>query len=241
MKAKPFEAGKPLLDQITATKLNALVAAINENEVQTGVGVLVTRGPGGTTLTVRQQRQPPPYIHPFKIFHAYEKNGSADQHRLRVQIGRVTVQRWVADGTDPPIYSAEDVLVAYENSSGDMMGDDFGPTGDLGHYDLTATTSYGVWLLVASTYHDRISPLTTQFPTIRDFHGTTATVFPSSTYTNYTDAEAFCKTLSGNDRALYYLGRVETDSDGGATVKQWRKSDVCMGNDSLPKDIDIGA
>ena len=51
MNLKPFEAGKPLLEQLTATRMNAIVAAVNAGEVMSGVGVRVSKTPGGTTIS----------------------------------------------------------------------------------------------------------------------------------------------------------------------------------------------
>jgi len=59
----------------------------------------------------------PPYIHPFQLFPAYESSA----YILRVAIGRVTAQRWVYDGANPPKYSAEDVQVFYDTSVGDLL------------------------------------------------------------------------------------------------------------------------
>lgn len=55
LKLPVFQSGRPLLEQVTADKLNQLVDAIRQCEVQGGVGYDVSRGPGGATLTIRQQ------------------------------------------------------------------------------------------------------------------------------------------------------------------------------------------
>jgi len=55
LKLPVFQSGRPLLEQVTADKLNQLVDAIRQCEVQGGVGYDVNRGPGGATLTIRQQ------------------------------------------------------------------------------------------------------------------------------------------------------------------------------------------
>ena len=48
-----FTSGRPLTDEVTSDKLNQLVDAIRQCELNSGVGYDVNRGPGGTTLTVR--------------------------------------------------------------------------------------------------------------------------------------------------------------------------------------------
>lgn len=48
-----FTRGRPLTEEVTADKLNQMVDAIRQCEVQSGVGYDVTRNAGGTSLTVR--------------------------------------------------------------------------------------------------------------------------------------------------------------------------------------------
>lgn len=236
MNLKPFEAGKPLLEQLTATRLNAIVAAVNAGEIMSGVGVRVSKTPGGTTIstcpTPRERRGiTPEYIHPFKIFGYYESG----QHRIRLQIGRVTIQRWVPNSTSAPKFSAEDLQVYYDANAGDLLGDDFPPTGSLGYIDLSAGTTYGVWMQLATSYAIRVDPTGTgQYPTIKEFYGSGASIVVSSTYTLFSQAAAYGLAAS---KAFYYLGKVVVNTDETMTIKQWRKSDICAGNDSLPTSI----
>lgn len=51
-----FQSGRPLLEEVTAEKLNQIVDAIRQCEINSGVGYDVTRGPGGSTLTIRQDK-----------------------------------------------------------------------------------------------------------------------------------------------------------------------------------------
>lgn len=53
LKLPRFQAGRPLTEEVTADKLNQLVDAIRQCELNSGVGYDVARGPGGTTLTVK--------------------------------------------------------------------------------------------------------------------------------------------------------------------------------------------
>ena len=50
-----FQSGRPLLEQVTADKLNQLVDAIRQCELNSGVGYDVNKNSGGATLTIRQQ------------------------------------------------------------------------------------------------------------------------------------------------------------------------------------------
>ncbi len=64
MPLEHFEAGKPLLEQLTATRLNAMVDAQNASELKPGTGIKVSRNPGGTTIsadTKRRPRESPPF------------------------------------------------------------------------------------------------------------------------------------------------------------------------------------
>lgn len=49
-----FQSGRPILEEVTSEKLNQIVDAIRQCEVQSGVGYDVTRGPGGATLSIRR-------------------------------------------------------------------------------------------------------------------------------------------------------------------------------------------
>lgn len=55
LKLPTFQSGRPLLEQVTADKLNQIVDAIRQCELSGGVGYDVNKGPGGATLTIRQQ------------------------------------------------------------------------------------------------------------------------------------------------------------------------------------------
>lgn len=55
-----FQSGRPILEEVTAEKLNQIVEAVQQCELQGGVGYDVTRGPGGATLSIRQDRTVPP-------------------------------------------------------------------------------------------------------------------------------------------------------------------------------------
>lgn len=174
-----------------------------------------------------------PYIHPFQLFPAYESSA----YVLRVAIGRVTAQRWVYDGANPPRYSAEDVQVYYDTSVGDLLNDDFGPTGSLGDIDLSPSTTYGVWLIAAITEATRLDPTANgYFSNISDFYCSGASIVVNSTYPDFDDAATYTLALSGS-KALYYLGQVTTVTGGEFTFKQWRKSDICVGNATMPADI----
>ena len=47
-----FKAGQPLLDQVTAERLNDILAMIEACRLQNGVGYMLNRSPNGTTFSV---------------------------------------------------------------------------------------------------------------------------------------------------------------------------------------------
>ena len=47
-----FRAGLPLLEQVTAERLNDICAMIEASRLQNGVGYTMNRSAGGTTLTI---------------------------------------------------------------------------------------------------------------------------------------------------------------------------------------------
>jgi hypothetical protein len=57
MPIKKFEAGKPLESQLTATRLNELVDAINSATLKEGTGIRLTRNDAGTTVSAIKKRE----------------------------------------------------------------------------------------------------------------------------------------------------------------------------------------
>jgi hypothetical protein len=53
-----------------------------------------------------------------------------------------------------------------------------------------------------------------------------ALIRTSETYTDYDDGTAFANSESQN--AMIYIGKVETDANGVATITQYRRSDVVI-------------
>jgi hypothetical protein len=62
-----------------------------------------------------------------------------------------------------------------------------------------------------------------------------AKVTISETYTNYSQAGEMTAAY-GTNPMFYYIGRITTDTAAlkTATVEQYRRADLCIGNDSLP-------
>jgi len=55
----PFQAGVPLEKQMTAGRMNGILAAIKSSRMGQGAGLLFTQDSGGTTVSARRPRNPP--------------------------------------------------------------------------------------------------------------------------------------------------------------------------------------
>jgi len=51
-----FQSGRPLEDELTSSRMNALVSAINSNELQQGTGIRITKGNGCQTVSAIRPR-----------------------------------------------------------------------------------------------------------------------------------------------------------------------------------------
>ncbi|MBO6102051.1 MAG: hypothetical protein J6P03_02220 [Opitutales bacterium] len=82
-----FKAGEPLLDQVTAERLNDICSMIEACRLQNGVGYAMNRGYGGTTLTIldREASAASPKL-PLTAY----KSGTGDKTiKLRIRSGTV--------------------------------------------------------------------------------------------------------------------------------------------------------
>ena len=52
-----FQSGQPLEDQITASRMNAIVDAVNANNLNQGTGIRITRNNSGTTISSVKNRE----------------------------------------------------------------------------------------------------------------------------------------------------------------------------------------
>lgn len=51
-----FQSGQPLEDQVTADRMNAIVGAVNANNLNQGTGIRITRNNSGTTISTVKNR-----------------------------------------------------------------------------------------------------------------------------------------------------------------------------------------
>lgn len=98
---QPFEAGKPLIDQLTATRLNAILTALDHGRVRPGRGYDVAYyGPGGTVLDITAGKGGSVGIIPgFSLI----KASTPTQARVRLTMS--SINGWIpsvfAPGDDP--------------------------------------------------------------------------------------------------------------------------------------------
>ncbi len=84
---KRFEAGRPLLEQLTATQLNGILDALDQLRISEGRGYRIgMRGPGGTSLDIDpgEGSGKGKTIHPFQPYAApYTGTGEAPAEQAR--------------------------------------------------------------------------------------------------------------------------------------------------------------
>ena len=78
-----FQSGQPLEDQITADRMNAIVSAVNANNLSQGTGIRITRNNSGTTISTVKSRSALD-IRPFTPTLSQEDNGD---YKVRITKG----------------------------------------------------------------------------------------------------------------------------------------------------------
>jgi hypothetical protein len=172
------------------------------------------------------------YSHPYKLF-AAEESGDC---RLHVWRGACTTNSWAWDDTD--VWGTT-VEIVPGIGSGSLISEDI-PIGDAaaGYLTLTASTTYGIWLMVGALNNfPAASPFTAisgLFPggtavNFQTFSFGTAAVHADSTNVDSSDAAAMglVSTVDSKNLAIY-LGKVVVDADGVGTLTQYRRSDVTL-------------
>jgi hypothetical protein len=214
------------------TRAGQPVTAAWANQIRTALDRLKNRGTIDKSYPVM-----PGYVHPYKIFVNY----TSGSYEMQMQIGRFTIMR-LGSASGIAKLITDERYIAYDGSAGAFLGDDFDTNTPGGMY-LSSSTTYGVWLTsgvaVTTGYGN---PGGGQYDKIDDYKASGATVKVSSTYTVYSDAVNYALSLiSGlsDGATVYYIGQIQTFSDGSSIIKQWRKSDICVGNMVLPDDLRI--
>ena len=201
------------------------------NQVRTALDRLKNRGTIDPTFPITSS-----YFHPYKIF----VNWDGADYTMQMQIGRYTAMRLIQVSGNFALISADQAL-SYDSSAGAFRGDDF-DSNTLGEMSLSASTVYGVWVTSGITASTGYGSRQTDYDKLDDYRSDGATVKISSTYTDYTDAATYAATLVGGltvGTGVFYIGQIETFTDGSYTVKQWRKSDITVGNIAIPDDLHL--
>lgn len=164
------------------------------------------------------------YLHPFKLFTL----DTATERRLYVGPGRVTMMQW--NGTAYP--KMAECLVSF--NSANLYNDAFGAFSTNGYLTLAASKTYGIWLEIewtSASFSNIVSGSAVFSGAVNNIqarYGNSggALIRTSETYTDYDDGTAFANSESQN--AMIYIGKVETDANGVATITQYRRSDVVI-------------
>lgn len=214
------------------TRVGQPVTAAWANQIRTALVRLKNRGTIDKSYPIV-----PGYVHPYKIFVNY----TSGSYEMQMQIGRFTTMRLASVSGIAKLIST-DQNISYDSSAGAFLGDDF-DTNTPGAMYLSSSTTYGVWLTSGVTETLGFgNPGLGEYNNIDDYKAGGATVRVSSTYTAYTDALNLALSLStglSDGATVHYIGQIQTFSDGSSIIKQWRKSDICVGNMVLPADLRI--
>ena len=175
------------------------------------------------------------YVHPYKIF----VNWDGAAYTMQMQVGRFTTMKLISVSGNFALISIDQEL-AYDTSAGAFRGDDF-DSNTLGEMSLSASTVYGVWVTSGVDRSLGFGSRQDQYDKLDDYRAGGATVKISSTNTLYSHAAAYAQSLiSGTyGNTVFYIGQIETFTDGSYTVKQWRKSDITVGNIAIPDDLHL--
>lgn len=170
--------------------------------------------------------------HPFQLFPVNDSGC-----KLYVWRGAVTVNGWAWSDTEVWGVTVEKTA---EIGGASMLGPGIA-IGDVnaGYLSLTASTTYGVWMMVEA-FKDSwtispFNPIPGLFPDAASVHFQSwfyggATIVASSTNTDELDAAAqgVDYPSTGLYALAFFLGQVVVDSGGNASFTEYRKSDITI-------------
>jgi hypothetical protein len=211
--------------------MNLISLGQKGNQVQPGIGYRVTQTPGGTTVSAIKKRAPSQYAHPFKFSVSNEEG----ENRLYINYGAI-YRMIVSNNPSYPDSVANACWISIPQSvtSFTFQNEPQGASDFPTYNVLSAGTNYGVWITgtiqTQSTVIDAYAPSDEMGYTEADIYSPAfgLSVVVSSTYTLPADAPS--------DRSLwFYLGKIEVDSSGNATIMQYWRSDIILPSISLPR------
>jgi hypothetical protein len=229
--APRFDPGRSYL--VTGRTLNALSRAIRRRTPTAGPGIRIaeTADAGFIISTLAAQAAADGYLHPFKI----RVSTVGEEIRGYVNHGAATARTW--NSTEYPVF--QDILTLF-GSGGELENDPFLPLGGtVGYEVLSASTTYGVWLIITITTGTADNPGSGEFDQVESYYGAPggSVIGFSSDYTTLSQGPAYAAAVGGGPFAMIYLGQVSLDSSGEPTIRQHRRSDVVIPIASLPKAI----
>lgn len=108
-----FKAGSPLLEQITAERMNDICSMIEACRLQSGVGYTMNRTPGGTVLTILGDDSNIKYIPPLNAIYM-----GLDGENIRIRIKKGFVNQTEPKIGTLPISAAEAFLTVPKSFDG---------------------------------------------------------------------------------------------------------------------------
>lgn len=170
------------------------------------------------------------YDHPFKL--------SVTDGDLYVNYGCLLVPQVYGDTANKPFVTLEEATVSVDTGALNNHPDGL----DAGFLALSSSTTYGVWFeLTWATpgAYDKTAGIGGEFVNwiICNF-SLSASVVISDTYT----ASAFISSIMGANagKSYIFIGTVDVDSEGGATIKQHLRSDLTVPALTFPSQIMSG-
>lgn len=165
--------------------------------------------------------------HPFKI--------RVIDGDMSVDYGQLYVTRVYNDTGARPFIACEPATI--EINGGELRNNPDG--GTVGTIALSASNTYGVWIKAGWTFpgsFDKTSGITGDFVDWNNYSFAFAAEVVTST-TNITGGNT-AGIIAGDSYTTYvFVGRVEVDGSGGATISQYLRSDLALPSITLPGDI----
>ena len=218
---------------LTTSKWQALGRYLTSQQITGGGGIRIARDVHGTIITARPASiafPSPAHRHPYQIRCDIIEGDPV----LFVGHGAATTQYFYDSGGFPVLRSIatrfDSVIPTY------LENDPINPTGTVGFSTLTASTDYGVWLVLEMVSTTHTNGLITD-----DEY---AQLFQMAGDVNTCRVDVSTSQVSGDDYYVggpgevgFYIGKVSVDSAGSATITQVLRSDVVVPVVVVPKAI----
>jgi len=106
---RDFQAGRPLRDELTADRLNKILAAVRRSKPLSGRGIAVYETGAGTRIDLADNRRGRGGVapdHPFQLTVTTDPEGSPDVEVIRVRYGTINgvAPTGMTVGDEPPYF-----------------------------------------------------------------------------------------------------------------------------------------